>query len=1327
MNTIIHVFYYNLFCLLKHTFICTLLIFSPIFLYDSYDSSFQITKTHFQFFLLISFVMFFRIIFVLNISKQPPKLTKLDKRYLKKMDKKNKKRKKKYGTKLFFKRLCVTFLFYFFENILLIRVLIELTMIMYCPLLYKRILIYELAQKKITHFLIKNYTPFLKPENILHPQLVSNFENLKLINLRIKNNLNKDGRFIQIHPYSSIKILKKMIETIYDPNDINNIRYKGKSLTGENVQDLNLWDDYQMHNHSEIEVIFEILRGGAKKKKIFKRFECSGCLVEHLGNQLCKHNFCKNCRKKNPNCNCCGHDRCKRCPHGFCYRSCIDKDFCLDAKKCSCFDKARRERRDYNDKTQQKQTLRKNKSAPNFNKNICTPPSSPPPFSPPPFGPPRPSTIYPSFPILNHGTRNQFPHLSEHQWLSFQCILFWDYCKAHELNVNPSMTFFFFFKNNIHNIKQNFTDDHVNNLWRMYCQKLISIENYLQNFQTSPQEFVQSIDLKKQLITPLVKQIILFHNDHPQFSLSKVLEEVVFSLHEKDPWYVEESIIHPVLLQFSINSLKSTSKVLDLVKNNTNLTLRQKNDYLHKVLFANFFDGADQMEKNEVRKLFNVTDHLFNKSLRHIDDFKNGITQSFDPEVKGKKIYSDATFELMRLYWQNESIPWEGAKIATRRLQNGEKETHPVHFMPKPFAEHYEYFCLHPDYGGKCRTILNNKHKIPGETLFRECKPFYIRPHPEVRTGYCPICMKMKAQLATFRKIVKKACKCHMNCSNFVHHNDCSRILNIENQCTQCEECFCEKCDECKVPKFTNSVSEFLNCLNCKQNKIGPDNYPTIDCILNVKKKTTCDECRMPNYKNMLNRICPTAFENIDETSNVTTKDWNKKKVVETSTSRYKVHVLEKKVVNVVTFLKTFHTFLTQKRGFIWHFHVKNLQRFHYNQMITNMQNGIYGDSVLMILVDWAENYTIKDSKKLSAAQFFTTKKCQIHGLVEFFYLNKFDSCSNFKLSDQNIHKNSPNSISDIKILIEAQKLKNKNLSVVHIWSDGSTKEFLNRNTFGNMLKISKELNVAIVWNYFANNHGKNLCDSEFARWKQKMKREFLRAVHAFGRCAKGICEFFETILSKWQCNGNQVKTRKVDVRDNNEESFMNYKPVSDVKLYRCVMWTPNGKFYRKNNSCSCKQCVTKAEFTLPCEKYENLAGCWELTPLFENPLESELTVESVKSMKVIELKTELTSRNLSVKGLKKDLQTRLKDFLSYKSSEPENSDSPKPESSYLSESENSSLSESENSYLSESEDYSYLSESEDSYLSESEDSDLSESENPDEDSDLEVMSGDEN
>ena len=74
--------------------------------------------------------------------------------------------------------------------------------------------------------------------------------------------------------------------------------------------------------------------------------------------------------------------------------------------------------------------------------------------------------------------------------------------------------------------------------------------------------------------------------------------------------------------------------------------------------------------------------------------------------------------------------------------------------------------------------------------------------------------------------------------------------------------------------------------------------------------------------------------------------------------------------------------------------------------MILNIQNGIYGDSVMMFTVDWAFDYTVKESKKEATTQWFSHKLCQILGIVEYSYCKgSYNCCSNFVFSDQYIQR----------------------------------------------------------------------------------------------------------------------------------------------------------------------------------------------------------------------------------------------------------------------------------------------------------------------------------
>ena len=1172
--TIIHIFYYHLFELLKQTFFGSLFVASPAILYSCYDYTFQISKFHLKCFLFVYFIIFFVLYF--KSFKRPRKLTKLERRLQRKQMKKIRKLNKKFSIFKYFLCFVFTFLFYFLQNLFLDEATIIL--ILYYPSFYNTMLLLQLINqifliekllmKKLKLILLKSYYSYY----ILVQSEPKNFD---LINLYIKSNLTPKGKYIQINFNATIQSLIEMIETIYGKN-YKNIRYKGKSLVCKNVQNLLLWGDYQMHDNSEIEVIVENLDGGAprkKKRRVYLKKKCFGCKGYEEPTDLCLCNLCVNCRLNCLTCNCCGHNKRQRCIHGICFDRCINNNTCFKCEKCDCYDAPVDRERDYDRDSRHKRI-----------------PS-----------PPKKHSRYPSFPILLHGPKNNFPNLSDFSWLQFQCILCWDFCKKNHLKINVATTQLFFFKNQFQNILSNHD---IQVLWYNYQKNKISASHFfpppktiINNDLEQNNDFL--INLKTQFIDPLVNQIIKLHLKHQNFTLISILEQIVFGLDELHPSFVRQSLFHPMFLKFSIHALKSTADVLKTVNLSKNLTTREKNEFLHTILFSMLLHNQNQFKIEDLQQFFSTTPNLIKASIAHINDFKAGRVTSFKRQYKKRQKFCSHAFKLMYNFYVEFSIPWEGNRMSSGPDENGIEVEHHKHFLPWPYKEAYHYFCEHPDYGPKCFTV-KGVQKCPGETLFREQRPFWIVPHPKIRTGFCPHCLKIREQLKTFQSIVKKYCSCgDVKCGTFFHEEGCLDYFNSSGEFCICKKCCCDKCCKCECSKLTIFSEDFLDFLNCKEQTISGHSYPKLNCLLNPKT-CSCSFCHLPDSESLVNRFCQSAFENIDRKSDVNTKDWAKE-VVKTSNSRFKTDILQTKTVNVVTFLDDFHDFLTMKRGFIWHHHVGSFQRYHYKQMILKYQKGILGDSSMMFTMDFAFDYTIKDSKCLSAAQFFSAKHCQINGIVEYSnFEGQYKGCSNFVFSDQHVRKNAATAIGDIKERIEFAKKKNKNLKVIHIFSDGATNEFMNRKIFGNMQNLSKELNLIIIWNYFGIYHGKAICDSEFARAKTKLDREFIDKLDKNGipytKNAEGIFLFFNEELN-WSCKGKQITERSFHLRSENEDSFSDYKTVSDTRLSRCVMWDQDGNFYQKYNSCSCEHCVETPLNSSSC-KNVNFTGSWKLRKL---------------------------------------------------------------------------------------------------------------------------------
>ena len=364
---------------------------------------------------------------------------------------------------------------------------------------------------------------------------------------------------------------------------------------------------------------------------------------------------------------------------------------------------------------------------------------------------------------------------------------------------------------------------------------------------------------KTQLIGSLVSQITSFHSDHPNYTLIDILEQIVFGLDKSEPSFVRQSLYSPYFLKFSMEALKSTSDVLKKVQVSKNLSLREKNNFLHTILFSMLYNNTNSFRIGEMKEIFHTTHHLIQSSIDHVNDYKLGKVTSFERQYKKKQKFSSQTYQLIDQFYIQFSVPFEGKQMCSQRKENGFTERRQKHFMPQPFNETYHYFREHPDYGPKCTLFGGTECGIPGETFFRERRPFWIFSHPQIRTGYCPYCLKMRAQLEVFRSIVKNNCSCGDNtCPTFFHQPNCPDFFHPT--CTHCKKCVCEQCSACKSSQLKNSLSKFMSFLNCKEHQICGIAYPKIDCMLNLKT-CQCPVCNLPDAQSLVRRFCPSVFE----------------------------------------------------------------------------------------------------------------------------------------------------------------------------------------------------------------------------------------------------------------------------------------------------------------------------------------------------------------------------------------------------------------------------------------------------------------------------------
>ena len=119
---------------------------------------------------------------------------------------------------------------------------------------------------------------------------------------------------------------------------------------------------------------------------------------------------------------------------------------------------------------------------------------------------------------------------------------------------------------------------------------------------------------------------------------------------------------------------------------------------------------------------------------------------------------------------------------------------------------------------------------------------------------------------------------------------------------------------------------------------------------------------------------------------------------------------------------------------------------------------------------------------------------------------------------------------------------------------------------FGNMSN-HRPGGITLVWYFFGNIQGKNICDSQFSVLKNKLNQYaegFQAQVEIYNYCIENLND---TI---WPRTGRVLKCRQFFYqKDSVNIAYKEYMRIycNDICLMRCVMWHSNGLFYRRFNS----------------------------------------------------------------------------------------------------------------------------------------------------------------
>ena len=811
---------------------------------------------------------------------------------------------------------------------------------------------------------------------------------------------------------------------------------------------------------------------------------------------------------------------------------------------------------------------------------------------------------YETFPITTYGSKKNFHYLPEKEWFSFQALLFWKDCAAKGLKCYVGLTKTFFFKNKM---PIDFEEKDLIILKNKFDDGVISVSDFVFDNRNQNQS-----NFQKNTLDGLVHHLITFFHEHQKdCDLIQFFDDIVQKLHKKKPAIMKKAGIPcGKFINFSVTTFNSMVAIFDAVNsNNFEQNVRKKRDLEHKALIFMLFSNQNQISNKELKTFFKISDFLIDLAREHIKKFKKGEIKHFDREFQKRRKFLELTDKLIILFWEKATRECEGKKHGKKIISKTEKLEDPLRYIPGTIVEFYTQFIQDSEYGGKCQ---NSKHEfqVPKIGYFLKFRPHYVRTFSKTESGFCSECLEMFEQMKVLQKILKKHCDCKsLTCDKFTHEDTCSWDRKKNDVCRECSFCVCDDCHSCKTKTFPLQISEMMKILSCVVYTRAGRPYPNWDCV-----KNKCQKCKLKTKEDIIKLFCPKALDKIKMDSKVTTRFFEDKTIGNKTIKKKKAKIFEvKKLVSKTLTIDQFLENLlkrllgvtakgkkTKRKGFIWHWHTSHWQRYQYNQFVKNMMSQKYAKNVLFFVMDWAASYIIKDGTQLTSDQYFGCQKCQMLGIVKYSSVNqKFEGCANFFLSDQKVAKTPQNCVADLLKLVRLHKEQNNDVEVIHVFSDGSTTEFLNKRMFFGMKNIARLHKLTICWHFFGNKHGKNICDSEFGRVKKKLDRKVQETKFTENELrfqnAEHICQFCDDNLTSefWPTEGTQVTERKFYLRRESDKTrafFDGFSRVDETKEHRCLIWDKKGNSYRKKGSCACVNCVNDP-MNQNCLEFSTLVG----------------------------------------------------------------------------------------------------------------------------------------